>query len=79
MTDAETKAPLAASVKVQGIPYTNGETNSSGGPFGRYQAFLPPGLYQFEFSAEGYVTQQRAVTVTAKGEVVLDVALAPTR
>ena len=79
VTDAETKAPLAAKIVVKEVLFTNGESNSSGGPFGRYQAFLPAGLYQLEFSAEGYATARRAVTVTDGGEVVLDVALTPAR
>jgi hypothetical protein len=75
VTDAATGKALASTVVVKQVPYTQGEKNSSGGPFGRYQAYVPAGVYEIEFSAAGYRTETRAVTVTATGEAVLDVAL----
>ena len=53
VTDASTGLPLAADVDF-GLAYTNGETNTSGGAFGRYQMFLPAGSYTATFSAPGY-------------------------
>lgn len=75
--DAATGAPLDAKVTVRPVAYTQGEVNSSGGKFGRWQAFLPPGAYEVEFAAPGYATQRKAVEVSDATEQVLDVALAP--
>ena len=75
VTDAQTGAALAANVLVKEVLYTQGEKNSSGGAFGRYQAYLPAGNYTVEFSAQGYQSESRTVTITANGEATLDVAL----
>ena len=77
VTDACTGEPLAAELKLAGVAFTNGETNGSGGPFGSYHAFLPPGPFTLSFSRPGYATAQHAVSVPAQGALVLDVVLAP--
>jgi len=77
VTDAETGEPLVASITYAGIMFENGETNLSGGPFGRYHAFLPEGDFDVQFTADGYVWQGHAVTVVADGTQTLDVALEP--
>jgi hypothetical protein len=73
--DALSGLPLAATITLKGVNFTNGETNSSGGPFGRYQAFLPSGTYAVEFSATNYLTQTHVVNITADSAQELDVAL----
>ena len=70
-------APLSASIVYQGVDFSNGEQNWSGGTFGRYHATLPAGNYTILFSAPGYVGQAQAVVVTAGSAELLDVALVP--
>jgi hypothetical protein len=86
VTDACSGAPLAASLTISHpVPakssgYTHGETNGSGGAFGRYQAFLPedPLPHTLTFSAPGYVTQPLPALVSSAGTaLLLDVALVP--
>ena len=75
VTDAATGQPIVADVDF-GLNYTNGETNQSGGAFGRYQMFLPAGGYTATFSAPGYAPQSFPVTIVDnQTAVVLDVAL----
>jgi hypothetical protein len=76
VTDAATGAPLIAQIELPNVTFTNGERNASGGPFGRYHTFLPPGTYDVRFSLAGYQTVTRQVTVTSTSStVVLDVQL----
>ncbi len=77
VTDAATGAPVAARIDLLNVRFTNGETNRSGGRYGAYQAFMPPGAYDVQFSAPGYRAEVRRVTVTAAGATVLDVPLTP--
>jgi hypothetical protein len=77
VTDTATGLPLQADVRLPGVNFENGETNESGGPFGRYHWTLPAGQYQVEFSAPGYATQTYTVDVTASSAEVLDVQLVP--
>lgn len=78
VTDACTGAPLSANITVNGVNYSNGETNSSFGAFGRYHVFLPTGNYTLNFSAPGYVTQQLALNVTAASAQLTEIQLSPT-
>ncbi len=75
VTDALTGAPLAASIDLPGVAFSNGETNSSGGAFGSYHLFLPPGTYDVRFSRDGYAPVTRRVTVTDSSADTLDVQL----
>jgi carboxypeptidase T len=75
VTDAATGAPLAAKVELLGVTFSNGETNSSGGAFGSYHMFLPPGTYNVRFSRNGYAPAVSRVTVDATSATVLDVQL----
>jgi hypothetical protein len=77
VTDALTGAPLAARVELVGVPFTNGETNSSGGRFGAYYMVLPPGTYDVRFSHDGYAPAVGRVTVGGTSAAVLDVQLTP--
>jgi hypothetical protein len=78
VTDADSGLPVVAMVSNNSIFYQNGESNRSGGPFGRYHATLPSGSYQLQFSAAGYQTQMRNVTVTGNSSQVIDVVLTST-
>jgi len=79
VTDAVTGAPVAATIRYEGITFQNGETNASGGPFGRYHAFLPAGTYGLRFEAEGYQTLVvPGVQVASSTSTMLDVELTPT-
>ncbi|MEW6250173.1 MAG: M14 family zinc carboxypeptidase [Planctomycetota bacterium] len=74
VTDAQTGAPVVATITIDGLNYTNGEVHKSNARFGRYHLFLPPGARTLHFAAEGYVTRDIPVTITT-AEQVLDVGL----
>jgi carboxypeptidase T len=76
VTDAVTGAPLAAKVELLGVAFSNGETNSSGGTFGQYHLFLPPGTYDVRFSRDGYAPAVSRVNVNGMSATVVDVQLA---
>jgi hypothetical protein len=78
VVDEATRAPLEATIAVQNVAYTNGETNGSSGRFGRWQTFLPPGTYTLQVSAPGHTPLTRTVTVTSAEPAIVDVALTPT-
>jgi hypothetical protein len=75
--DACTGEPLDADLSFSGVNYVNGENNSSGGIFGRYHAFLPPGNYQVQFAATGYETRNVPVTIQAGLPELREVAMRP--
>ncbi len=77
VTDATTGAPLSAKVELVNVAFANGEANTSGGAFGAYHVFLPPGTYDIRFSRAGYASVVRRVTVSATSAAVVDVQLAP--
>ena len=77
VTDAVTGAPLAAKVELPGVAFSQGETNSSGGAYGWYHMFLPPGTYNVRFSRDGYAPVVSSVTVTDFSATTLDVQLTP--
>ena len=77
VTDGRSGSPLETDIELIGVNFSAGETNSSGGPFGKYHAFLPAGSYEIRFSAAGYLPQAHNVTIandTTTAEV-LDVEL----
>jgi hypothetical protein len=75
VTAAGTGQPLAARIFFPGL-YTNHESNGSGGPHGRYEAFLPPGTYTMVFVVPGYTNQSRTFTVVDNSTaLVIDVAM----
>jgi hypothetical protein len=57
------------------VTFPNGERNASGGAFGAYHMFLPPGTYDVRFSMTGYEPVSRQVTVTSTSAAVVDVQL----
>ncbi len=68
--------PLEAEIILEGITFSHEEENWSGGPFGRYHAFVPAGTYTVRVEAEGYESQTVSnVQVTAGGSTQLDVVL----
>jgi hypothetical protein len=75
--DACTGEPLVASITYPDVSFTNGEMNASFEPFGRYHAFLPPGDHIVQFSAPGYTTEARAVSVTDLSAEIVEVELVP--
>jgi carboxypeptidase T len=80
VTDAATGAGVAAAVSYVGVSFLHGETNGSGGSFGRYHAFLPPGVYDVRFQATDYATRTiSGVAIGAGTTTQLDVALTGTR
>ena len=66
--DAQTGEPLEAAISVPGLAFRNGETRSSGGPFGRYFYWAGPGTQQITFTAFGYHPETIAVNFGA-GEI----------
>ena len=77
VTDARTGAPLTAAVELLNVTLSNGEGQTSGGAYGAYHLFLPPGTYDVRFSATGYVPSVNQLTVTPTSATVMDVALTP--
>jgi hypothetical protein len=77
VTDQRTGAPLAATIDLPNVAFSNGESNASGGAYGSYHLFVPPGTYDVRFSAPGYQPVTAQVTVTNTSAIVLDVALSP--
>lgn len=76
VTDVATGNPVVATISYDDVAFQNGETNTSGGPFGRYHAFIPAGDYALSFAAAGFDTMTLPdVTVTATGTTTLEVAL----
>jgi hypothetical protein len=76
VTDQATGEPIAARVELLNVAFPNGEENSSGGAFGAYHLFVPPGTYEVRFSAAGYAPAIRMVTVGAASSTNIDVQLA---
>ena len=75
VTAAGTGQPLEARIFFPGL-YTNHESNGSGGPHGRYEAFLPPGTYTMLFVVPGYSNQSRTFTVVDNNTaLVIDVVM----
>jgi hypothetical protein len=77
VTDSYTGRPVAASITYVGVKFENGEINGSNERTGRYDVFLPDGIYTLEFSAKGYFTQSHVVDVISTTSESLDVALIP--
>ncbi len=77
VTDADTGNSLAANLTFSGINFPAGDVNRSNDRFGRYHAFLPAGVYEVSFSAEGYSPQSQMVDITGTDGVNLNVALMP--
>lgn len=78
VTDACSGAPVEATITFLGVNFSNGEKHASGGPFGRFHAFPPPGSYTLRIGAPGYAPTSRDVTLpNAQSTVTLEVALIP--
>ena len=77
VTDSCSGAPLDATFEVTSLPFSQGEQGASGGPFGRYHAFLPPGTHTLRFEAPGYSPRSVQVVAPASGGATVDVALDP--
>jgi hypothetical protein len=77
VTDATTGLPLNARIDLLNVTFANGETNASGGQYGAYHMFMPPGTYDVRFSATGYAASVHRVTVTSTSAAVVDVQLSP--
>jgi carboxypeptidase T len=77
VTDATTGAPLSARIELLNVTFANGETNSSGGLYGAYHVFAPPGTYTVRFSAPGYASSTSTVIVTPTSATVVDKQLSP--
>jgi hypothetical protein len=75
VTDARTGTPVAATIELLNVTFSNGETNASGGAYGAYQIFVPPGTYDVRFSAPGYAPAVHSVTIAPASAVALDVQL----
>ncbi len=78
ITDGLTGEPVEAEITLVGLSFPNGERFVSGGDFGRYYAFLPPGTYDLFVEAEGYDPATVSdVVVTAGASSQMDIALCP--
>ncbi len=78
VTNALTGDPLEADIELLNVNFRKGESNGSGGPFGRYHIFAPPDTYDVEFSAAGYQTEMRTVTIASNTTAeMLNVQLQP--
>ncbi len=78
VTDAGTRAPIVAEVKVVENSSELISPRTTDAQYGRYWRMLLPGTYTVEFSAFGYQTQTFTnVAVDTAGLTVLDCALTP--
>ncbi len=76
VTNARTGAPLEAEIELLNVNFRNGERNDSRMPHGRYHLFASPDTYEVQFSATGYQTETRTVTIASNTAAeVLDVEL----
>ncbi len=76
VTDAVTGDPVEATITMVGVPFEHDETNSSGGPYGRYHIFAPAGTYTLLFEAEGYHAETIEVELTGS-PTVRDLTMVP--
>jgi carboxypeptidase D len=73
VTDAETGAPVPATVYIDSNPFPT----YADPDVGDYHRIVEPGTYSIEVSAEGYASQTVPVTVIKTGASRYDVALQP--
>jgi hypothetical protein len=74
--DVCTDDGVSAQLTVSGVPFPNGETISSGGPFSRYDAFLPPSTPTLLFDAPGFATSVVPTAIVGGSSTTEEVALA---
>jgi len=74
--DACTGDPLVAALTVDAFPFQAGEVVESGGPFGRYDYFLPRGNTTIRFDASGFDTAAVATGIPPVGTTTEEFALA---
>lgn len=68
--------PVAARIVVRPLPPSEGDASElSAGADGRFRIELPPGRYQVEVGAPGFVSQTRKVEIEADGVVILNLDL----
>jgi hypothetical protein len=77
VVDAYTGHPIVATITPVKTTFENGETNGSEGRWGRYHAFLPPGIHTLEFAAAGYFSQYCTVEVAPDRGQVVDIPMVP--
>lgn len=78
VTDALTGEGIEAHIELPQVPFEQGESNQSGGPFGRYHFALPAGSYEVRYQRSGYQTQTFAdIAIPNNGNQVVNVALQP--
>lgn len=78
VTDATTGMPMELDIKSPDANFMNGESFGSGGLFGRYYHYVPPGDYTLIFEKDGYNTQTKMITLMPDSSVQLDIAMQPT-
>jgi carboxypeptidase T len=76
VTDAATGEPLVATIDLLNVTFTNGETNASGGLYGAYHMFLPPGTYDVRFTEARHAPVVSRVTVTADSSELQEIQMA---
>ena len=69
------RAPLRASITVEGHLYQDGQTIYSGGRFGRYQLWGGPGTFDITFTAPDHKPVTKRVVLTAGQTLIEDVVL----
>ena len=75
VTDDFTGAPVEAEITLEGVAFSEGESNASGGPFGRYHVFAPAGTYVVTFTAPGYFPQTVSIELQDGIAVTRDITL----
>jgi hypothetical protein len=68
---------MVAAITYSGVNFRNGEKNESFLPFGRYHAFLPSGVRRVIFSAPGWLTASRTLTIEEDTALTVDVVMMP--
>lgn len=63
VTETVTGRPIEADIEISGLDYPAGDRHRSGGPWGRFHHFVPPGPQSVTFSAPGYPARTVHVAV----------------
>ncbi len=75
VTETVTGRPIEADIEIAGLVYPAGDRHRSGGPWGRFHHFVPPGRHTVTFSAPGYAARTVQVTVAEGESTVIETQL----
>jgi len=73
--EATTGKSIVADISIDGIDYVRDEVRQSEAKFGRYHYFLPPGIFEITFSADGYLSETYTIKIKDGESTNLEVTL----